>query len=306
MTEDTYIGIEEVTERFNITRTTARNWCTQGLLSHIVVNNKIMVSRQSVELMTAHAISLKKAESNIKDVMTRHAEMKLLLEGEMNVMKNELENRHWTNNHIQYFSEMFALMMDTLQDGDDYEDNAKLVKYFLDGNDYKDISVLTDIPLCQVMASVRKFGRNMLRTRSYIALNNEVHRLKEELAEKQAVLDENRRMNLKIEMLTNEINALQHQLDEKEVGGDASKEEGAGKAVKTVGKDNILNDVYFREVSEFEFSARLSNVLATNNIRTIGQIVELGRENFSKLRNVGARTMYELDDFLKKHHLNIR
>ena len=306
MNEDSYIGIEEVTERFNITRTTARNWCTQGLLSHIVVNNKILVSRKSVEMMTDHAISLITAENNIKDTMKQHAKMKLQLEGEINVMKNELEDRHWTNNHIQYFSEMFAMMMDTLQNSDDYEDNAKLVKYFLDGNDYKDISVLTDIPLCQVMASIRKFGRNMLRTRSYVILNNEMNRLKKELTEKQALLDENRKMKLKIEMLANEINALQQQLDIKDTRDETEKKHQESKVLKTVGKENILNEVYYQDVSEFEFSARLNNVLVANHIRTIGQILDLGREKFSKLRNVGERTMYELDAFLNKHNLSIR
>ena len=305
MEKNKYIGIDEVAEWLNISKTTARNWCAQGLLAHFMVNGRYLVLKESVYALAAKAIGLQDAERNIEAAREEQAKIKKELDEQIAVMKEELLDRKWVNNHLIYVSEMFALMISTLKEDEDSEMNARLVKYFLDGDNYNDIALLTGLPLYQVKCAIRSFGRKMLRTRTYAALCKEVKTLRDERVSVESVKQENVLLTKKLEKMVQDMEVIKSQLNNmttKKRGRMVMKE----MEDMTVGHENILNDIYFSEVADFEFSARLRNVFRKNNIRTFGQVVDMGREKFSRLRNVGALTVAEMESFLEKHNLKLK
>ena len=60
-------------------------------------------------------------------------EFQLILKGEVDILQEEIRQRRWTNNHIQYFAEMFSLMMSILNDTEEDVLTVRMVKYFLYG-----------------------------------------------------------------------------------------------------------------------------------------------------------------------------
>ncbi len=59
------------------------------------------------------------------------------------------------------------------------------------------------------------------------------------------------------------------------------------------------NEVLALSVHELELSVRLSNILDTAGIKTIGDVVDRKSSDFLKMNHFGKRTMRELVDALK-------
>ncbi len=59
------------------------------------------------------------------------------------------------------------------------------------------------------------------------------------------------------------------------------------------------NEVLDTSIDELELSVRLSNILDTAGIKTIGDVVDRKSSDFLKMNHFGKRTMRELVDALK-------
>ena len=57
-------------------------------------------------------------------------------------------------------------------------------------------------------------------------------------------------------------------------------------------------------VTEVGFSSRLKNILINAGINTIGELINIGKMKFSKLRNNGKKSMEEFEEYLKINNLN--
>ncbi len=55
---------------------------------------------------------------------------------------------------------------------------------------------------------------------------------------------------------------------------------------------------YTEAVDDCNFSVRLCNCLRSNGIHTVGDIVSFKRTEYMRIRNLGKKTLAELDDFL--------
>ncbi len=67
-----------------------------------------------------------------------------------------------------------------------------------------------------------------------------------------------------------------------------------------VGRELERNEVLALSVHELELSVRLSNILDTAGIKTIGDVVDRKSSDFLKMPHFGKRTMRELVDALEK------
>ena len=283
---ENFISLEEVANRLDVSKQTARNWCNKGLLSYLMVNNKCLVSKKSFQAFSSHAYDIEQVQRNITEALDEFQKVKQELDAEKRILAEEINDRRWTNNHIQYFSEMFNLMMHALYDFEDDGNGAKLVKYFLDGEDYKDISTLTGMSLQQVMAAIRRFGRSKLRTHTYINLCREVEEQRETIRELNARLEDQRKLEERIASLEKE--------------NEWQKEEGRKEVVSPA----VIQDtqVLDEPVSACSFSTRLQNVLLNNGLHTVGQAYNLGRMQLLKLNNMGYKSLSELEQFLRLHN----
>ena len=64
-----------------------------------------------------------------------------------------------------------------------------------------------------------------------------------------------------------------------------------------------MNALLSQKVEDLDLSVRTRNILNRNGIDTILDICRLKRTDCLKFRNVGKRSLTELDDFLSAHNL---
>lgn len=206
-------------------------------------------------------------------------ELQMIIKGEVDILREELRQRNWVNSHLQYFAEMFSLMMSILNDQEEDVQNVRLVKYFLDGDDYKDIALLTGMPVLQVMATIRKFGRAFLRTNNYKAL-----------------LEQNRQAKADIETLSAENSLLKVKIAQlkKEITVDESKS-----ILKKM--DNAEKDFLKSLVEEWPVSVRLRNALKGKGLYTAEHVLLFNHEELKRIRNLGEKTFLELEKFMNEH-----
>lgn len=288
---ENFMSLDEVAARLDVSKPTARNWCNKGLLSHLIVGNRVLVSKASFQAFSSHIMTFEQVQKNMSDAMEEMNSVKKELEEEKKILQQEISDRRWTNNHIQYFSEMFALMMHALYDTEDDSTTTKVVKYFLDGDDYKDISLLTGLPVQQVMGIIRRFGRSKLRTQTYASLSKKVEEQKQDIEQYKRMLET--KVGLEDRML----------ILEKELETYRSKDKEQNEIVKEyTPEDRKILDT---EVMACRFSTRLNNILHSNGISTVGEAYQLGRMRMMRMRNMGRKSLNELEDYLNSHNLTL-
>lgn len=276
-----YISIEDAASYFNVNKVTVRKWCDKGLLSMIVVGNKYMVSSESVREVEKHKLPITKVQQNIEKYLQEAEEYKLILQGELNVMKEEITQRHWCNNHIQYISEMTAILLDALTGQNAEDTNVRLVRYFLEGEDYKDIALLTGIPVKQVMNTIRTFGRTLLRTRTYARML-EMSVNQDNLVRQ--VQDEKHELEKNIRVIQTKYDTLVSSVIEDGLGSHADK--------------ICIPDIDEMSLSSQNFSTRVNNILKAYNIKTVRDLITYTEDEALKLSNMGTKSFQELTNFL--------
>lgn len=280
-----YISIDDAATYFNVNRMTVRNWCDKGILSTITVSNRTMINTQSIRMLESQMPTITAIQRSIDDYRKELHEQKLILQGELNILQDEIRQRHWANNHIQYISEMISILLETLTDKEN-ENNYRLVKYFLDGDDYKDIALLTGIPVKQVMYIIRSFGRTLLRTRQYTRM---LQMLKQGEAECNTI--KKKCLNLELEVKNLRLGY------EKMIGAVMQGQENGDANLPSKHLNSEILDSY---LPSDVFSTRVRNILGYYGISTIGQLVSHSKNDLATLRNMGRKSMTELTEFIHK------
>lgn len=213
-------------------------------------------------------------------------EFQLILKGEVDILQEEIRQRRWTNNHIQYFAEMFSLMMSILNDTEEDVLTVRMVKYFLDGDNYKDIALLTGVPVLQVMANIRKFGRAFLRANTYRTVLEKVNKdqkLVEELKQENETL---RKMYFK----------LKAQQFNQSIFESKNTERAASEIEESLERDFLKSNI-----ENHPLSKRLKNALSSKEILTVGECLQYSAKDLLQFRNMGVTSVNELESFLEKH-----
>ena len=69
---------------------------------------------------------------------------------------------------------------------------------------------------------------------------------------------------------------------------------------KQLDKTNSLNT----EISDIGLSVRAMMVCYSNNITTVEELVNMTKNEFRSLKNVGAKSIQEIDEYFEKNNLN--
>ena len=67
-------------------------------------------------------------------------------------------------------------------------------------------------------------------------------------------------------------------------------------------KDKVLEIT----IEELELSVRASNGLKRANINTLGDLIQKTREEMSKIRNLGQKSLEEIENKLKEYDLTFK
>lgn len=73
----------------------------------------------------------------------------------------------------------------------------------------------------------------------------------------------------------------------------------------TIGANHPLESKLFLPLSGYDLSVRVQNYFKNNNLKYIGDLVQLTSREISRSNNVGRGTIDELNDFLKNHNLRL-
>lgn len=226
----------------------------------------------------------KKKQTN--EYAEQQKEFQLILKGEVDILQEEIRQRRWTNNHIQYFAEMFSLMMSILNDTEEDVLTVRMVKYFLDGDNYKDIALLTGVPVLQVMANIRKFGRAFLRANTYRTMSEKVNK-------DQKLVEELRQENETLRKMYFKLKAGQFNKSIPE----SQKTEQTDSEIE----ENLEKDFLKSSIENHPLSKRLKNALSRKEILTVGECLQYSAKDLLKFRNMGVTSVNELESFLEKH-----
>lgn len=213
-------------------------------------------------------------------------EFQLILKGEVDILQEEIRQRRWTNNHIQYFAEMFSLMMSILNDTEEDVLTVRMVKYFLDGDNYKDIALLTGVPVLQVMANIRKFGRAFLRANTYKTILEKVNR------------DQNLVEKLKQENDT--LRKMYFKLKAQQFNQSIFESKNTERAASEI-EESLERDFLKSNIENHPLSKRLKNALSSKEILTVGECLQYSAKDLLQFRNMGVTSVNELESFLEKH-----
>ena len=213
-------------------------------------------------------------------------EFQLILKGEVDILQEEIRQRRWTNNHIQYFAEMFSLMMSILNDTEEDVLTVRMVKYFLDGDNYKDIALLTGVPVLQVMANIRKFGRAFLRANTYRTVLEKVNK-------DQKLVEELKQENETLRKMYFKLKAGQFNQSIQESKNTRQEDSGI--------EGSIEEDFLKSGIASHPLSKRLKNALSHKGILTVGECLQYSAKDLLQFRNMGVTSVNELETFLVKH-----
>lgn len=72
-----------------------------------------------------------------------------------------------------------------------------------------------------------------------------------------------------------------------------------------VGHNNERNKFLDEKISDCDFTVRANNLLRCLNVNTVGDLIKLKRTDLLRQRNMGKRTISEIEDFLYDHNLRL-
>ena len=64
------------------------------------------------------------------------------------------------------------------------------------------------------------------------------------------------------------------------------------------------NETFMEVINQDGFTVRTCNFLNAAEIKTVGDLVRLNKRDIPKFRNIGQKTVIELEEFLSKRGLN--
>lgn len=283
---DRWVSLDTAARRLGLASSTVTEWCSVGLLHASQADGGTLVSRESLDRVTRQIMPLLPRLQEVAGLTEGLDSLRTALSAEISVLKDEVLSRRWLNNHLRFVSETFSLMLSVLDINGEEGADQKLVRYFLDGDDYKDIALLCGVPVTRVIADIRRFGRFPLRARSYMQLlqdNSRIAGLEERLrcaAERIAVLES--------------------------ACSDAGIEPPGSDVTLDVPPSEAVDSILDRPVTACGFTTRLTNVLLASHCTVVGDVLDYTYNELLNMRNMGRGCMGQLLEFCQKYRLQLK
>ena len=244
------------------------------------------VSRESLDRVIRQMLPLLPRLHEVAGLSQGLDALRESLTYEVSLLKDEVLSRQWLNNHLRFVSETFSLMLSVLDINGEEGADQKLVRLFLDGDDYKDIALLCGVPVTRVMADIRRFGRFPRRARSYMQLLQDNSRI--------AGLEE------RLNSASERISALESACRT------AGIEPPTAEDTAVVPLSGAGGGMHERPVTACGFSTRLTNVLLAAHCTVVGDVLDYTYNELLDMRNMGRGCMAQLLDFCQKHRLHLK
>lgn len=271
-----FLSRQEVAEIFGVNVQTVSNWSDYGLINSFIVNKRRVIPRNSVE-------NLKEKLFDIADAENKVSEYRKTIFKEIDELK-ELENSlrlkysflSGTKDEIcTFFEKTYQILSKDVAD----KRTIDCVCMFLRGKQLKEIGELYGITSTRASQIVKRGFRMLSRVDKYSKIVEEKNRLIEILEQKE----------MSFKLLKESYEKLQ--------------EEYLGNVSENTKVE--LPEIMYAKVKDLGFSKRLQNVFLYGDINTVYDIVRLTKEKLLKFRNLGQKSIKELEEFLNEYGLKI-
>lgn len=260
---------------------TVSNWVAKGVIKGRKVDGRVMVDKQTITRFFDDLKDLAATESSIRrtksELEQNERELKMGLRDAVNARKVLGEGIP-----REVFKDLLWAIIEVA--GQDVLDvrESDILRRIVDGASLEDVSLRYVISKYQVALVARRAIRKVSSMRSFSELRRDNRQLGRENEDCQrAILH-----------LQGRIRELEDALSIRE----ASLEK-YGRKLGTNGGE--MTELFNTKLDDTGLSMRCLNGLRAGDVRTIGDLVKLARKDVANFRNLGGRSLAELDDLVE-------
>lgn len=287
----------EAAQLLDVEQQTVSNWVNKGVLNGHMADGRLLIDRASIvkyfDELKDLAFMEKRIHSVREELNTRESELNETLSDVCNA-------RVILGNGVPsiLFRDIFNAVLESAgQVVLDERSAAVLRRMVIRGQDPEQIAAAYGLTRSRIMQIAQRAVRSLACMQNYSDLRQEVKRL-----------------NNENEVLRNTVHALyvkngQLQLELEKAGKDTHSlsENDNDLNMKVHYKDECLDmdlrTLLAKPMTDFDFNVRVLNCLTSADIKTVGDLVRLSPMNLLRMRNMGKKSMKELESFMEDWHL---
>lgn len=271
-----FLSRQEVAEIFGVNVQTVSNWSDYGLINSFIVNKRRVIPRNAVESLKEKLFDIADAENKVSEYRKTIFKEKEKLNELENSLRLKYSFLSGTKDEIcTFFEKAYQILSKDVAD----KRTIDCVCMFLRGKQLKEIGELYGITSTRASQIVKRGFRMLSRVDKYSKIVEEKNRLIEILEQKE----------MSFKLLKESYEKLQ--------------EEYLGNVSENTKVE--LPEIMYAKVKYLGFSKRLQNVFLYGDINTVYDIVRLTKEKLLKFRNLGQKSIKELEEFLNEYGLKI-
>lgn len=276
--ENALVSLNEAAQQIGVTRETIKNWGNRGILALTTVGKFTYVTQESLDGIKASAPKLVKQMQAVEALQDELEIRKNSCMEDIREYRLEKILRKDSAQRVILYMEIFASLIDLIYDGRYDEREYKIMMMFLKGTPIDDIAGKFECSKQLVVDNIRKCNEVLFNLQPYVRLQ-----------------EENKERGRKLELLEKDRKIL---LTMVEVG----RKDETG-MVRKMGKEQL--ELYLTPVKSLDFSTRTSNILASNDMDCLGDLVHYGRD-MRMFRGMGDHSLREIEEMLaNRFHLTM-
>jgi len=281
------IRVKEAAEMLGITRQTLENWGRSGIIKiHKAgsTENAHWVDLDTINAISDTAADVEQAKTKLESV---RKEISSLLEEEQKILHDVnrelfIVRKIGASVSQKNFYKTIPAMLHNLNVINYRE--MQIMLDVIDGTDIRDIAdkyFLTSSRIFQI------FGRGCKKASEVVGLLIRMNKFEDTVSELDSVKRDNESLKSEVARLTRELHPeLQGGADEKAILQREADE-----------CDRILN-LLKTPIADIDLSVRSLNSINAAGVRTLEDLVQLDRLSLLKMRNMGIKSLHEIEDML--------
>lgn len=285
-----FLTIPQVADQLGVTSETVKNYIRKGVLRSRNIGDWVMVDRKSLEALYDDLSHLEKMKESL-----RHYAEELsseVAEREKNLLEARKDNDLLAGiRHSQISSRLFQAMARAIGPSLISDGEMETLRMYLEQCGFSSYRVAKETG--QSSESVRYTVKKAIDNIGYLEPYAEV------MAENKRLRDENMMLTSMLETITSfKYWELKRMYEEGDLEFDDSGLDITQEEIK-------LCELLYTSIMDCDFSVRLINALKSHDISTLADIVNYEKHDLRRIRNLGRKSMMELEDFLEEKGLRL-
>lgn len=264
MNKNRLITRQEAAEILQCDQQTISNWVEWGIIKGHKVNRRLMVDSKTIEAVLDTAHDANQAKTRIEAIKRDLLKEEHELQSKINDTRNAL--RLWKHTSIGYIGREAAYNMLLSYQPLFSETELSIIKSLIEVGDISAVAANYGLSSTRIAQIACKVVRKIRNAERYGELIDKITKLEEE------------NKNLKNQLLL------------------------AGEKVE-IEKVEEKSVILSKNIVDLPFTVRAINVMEMAEIQTVGDMISLKKSELLRFRNMGKKTLRELEEFADKYGL---